>query len=215
MTLGRPAVLGLLVTICCAAAPHADPGADIAFQQPRLSNTHAVIDFGLSGILDEAIRPALESGLPATLSVEWRLRRHRSGWWDAQLDAGQILHRVLFDVLEERFDLFDERGRRVTTCHTLEDVRTALGGVWTIVIPNASRLKKHHRYYIDAEARLDILNLEEIRDLEQWLGGDPTEEGTRSLLSTLSDQAMELLKNIVGPEGRSARGRSPLFHGWF
>ncbi len=67
------------------------------------------------------------------------------------------------------------------------------------------------RYYLEVEARLEILEEEELRDLAGWLSGERPSGVSPDLLSGLSRHAAGVLRELVGLGGRSTRARSPIF----
>ncbi len=207
---------GLAVLALCALFEDAR-GADapeIAIGPPTRVDDAIHVDYSLDGLFDDEIVTAIESGLPATLAVSWRLYRYRSILWDVLVDQDATHHRILYDVLDEQFSLFDESGRRTASCRTLDDVSRLICISRTIVVPGADRLKERHRYSIVIDANLEPLDLEDIRNLEGWLSGGDDEESGEGALSALSDHTMQLLKDLVGLGGRSVRGRTQRFHGW-
>lgn len=192
----------------------ADDAAEIVVGAPQRSGDEIKIELTIPEIFEAEIGVALESGLPATFLLGWKVWQERSGWWDRQVGGGERRYRIFFDVLEEHYDLFDHTGRRTATCESLDEVEDLLCGEQTLDLPTPSRLTPRQRYYIEVEIILESLDVEEIRDLEGWLGGDPDAADTDGALSSLSDDAMEFLKSFVGLGGRSVKGRSPLFRGW-
>ena len=216
--------LGILawaaVTLSLLVAPvHANGEAEVEAEaevhlgQPYRDGDAVWADYAVSGLFDEEIRAALESGLPATLIFEWHLWRQRSGWWDSHVTGDQVLYRIFFDILEERYDVFDGAGRGVFTSEDLSKVEAALCAGQRIELTAASRLERRHEYYVEMKARLVPLDPEEMRDLEGWFRGTLGDEGGGNVLSSISEQVAGLLKNMVGLGSRTAWARSELFRG--
>jgi hypothetical protein len=205
---------GLVALSLPAPTARAGDGTEIVVGAPQRSGDEITLELTIAEMFDTEIGEALESGLPVTYAIGWTLWRARPSWWDRKLDNGERRYRVFFDVLEEHYDLFDHTGRHTATCGSLDEVEDLLCGSRTLSIPTPSRLAPRHRYYMAVEIRIESLDVEEIRDLEEWLGGDEDAADASGALSALSDDAIELLKSIAGLGGQSLRGRSPLFRGW-
>jgi hypothetical protein len=203
-----------ILLICVSAQVYAADSPEISLDEPVRVGESIHVGYSIVGLFDTEILTALESGLPATLAVRWRLYRVRPIWWDSRLDEDASHFRIIYDVLEEQYVLFDETGRRMETCANLEDVSRVLCMERTVSIPDAPRLKERDRHYIVIEAELEPLDLEEIRDLEGWLSGGEEEGEGEGGLSALSDHTMRLLKDLVGLGERSVRGQTAHFRGW-
>ncbi len=83
-----------------------------------------------------------------------------------------------------------------------------------IDIGPTTRFLRRHQYYVELQARLVLLEVEEIRDLEGWLRGGLRGARGGDVVSSLSQSAVGVLKNMVGLGSRSICARSKTFGGW-
>ncbi len=203
--------VALILAVFTPAESLAVPKAELSLGEPYCREERFFIDVTLTAMFTEDILAALESGLPATLIFDWQVRRQRSGWWDDEIAAGDIDWRILFDVLEERYDVFDHAGRRIATCRDVGEVELLLCRGRSIALVNLAKLKSRHRYHVEVVARVEPLNLEEIRDLEGWLCGSLHGSGGEDVVSSLSQHVVGILKQIVGLGSRSVWARSETF----
>ncbi len=166
-------------------------------------------DLEVSGLFVGSAVEALHAGLPATVIVQWGILRHRSGWWDDKVLSGSTFFRVFYDVLEQRYDLFDRNGRPLVDSDRLSTIETALCRRHGLSTVRADRLDDDAKYMIEVQARLEPLDEQEIDDLEAWARGRDGRD--KPFLSSLSRRAIGWLKDMVGPEARSAWNRSDTF----
>jgi Domain of unknown function (DUF4390) len=219
----RPAPTGLarLVSILCGAlfvwigffpAPATaqdDSEPALELNHPYLSNGILCFDLELSGLFGGDATEALHSGLPATVIVQWGIWRKRKAWWDDEVVSGSTFYRVFYDVLEERYDVFDRAGRPLASSDDLGQIEQALCRRRGLTTVRADRLEHDGRYVIEVLARLEPLDEQEIANLEAWARGHGG--GDKSFLSSVSHRTVGWLKNLVGPGVRSAWARSETF----
>lgn len=197
----RPGVLlGLFFLLLCGTAS-AEPR--LSLEETAPGEAQPRLRFALSGFFDEELRENLESGLPATLLLRWRLDEVRDSWWDRDLADGHLHFRIYFDILESRYELIDGRGRAIADCGNLDELEAVLGEWRAFPLPLPGPLKDGGRYLLSVEARLEPLPADEIRDLERWLKGDDA-RGHRGVLGGISGGADRMLRRMKGLGERSA-----------
>lgn len=207
---GRVLLLGLGLLLVVSVLPAlADEDASLTIGPPIVDDGMLSFELELSGLFGGDAVEALHSGLPATVVVQWSLWRQRSGWWDDQIVSGSTFFRVYYDVLEQRYDLFDRSGRPLAGGQDLTEIENALcrrRGLTTVLVEN---LDPKASYVIEVLARLEPLDDEQIAQLEAWARGE--RERDKPFLSAVSRRAVGWLKKRVGPEARSAWARSGPF----
>jgi len=185
----------------------ADPALEIGTAYIR--NEILSFDLEVSGLFGGSTIEALHSGLPATVIVQWGILRHRSGWWDDKVVSGSTFFRVFYDVLEQRYDLFDRTGRSMVSSDELATIENALCRRRGLSTVRAERLDQDATYRVEVLVRLEPLDEQEISDLEAWARGQGDRD--KPFLSSVSRRAIGWLKDMVGPEARSAWARSEAF----
>ncbi|MFH1845192.1 MAG: DUF4390 domain-containing protein [bacterium] len=215
------AMLFRLPTICCwligcllcpgilGAADSATP--TVVLGEPYLAEETVYLDVSFSGFLTGRIVDALQSGLPATLVIEWRVQRERDGWWDKEASTGATFYRVYFDVLQQHFDAFNHNGRPLTSAEELLDVEAAIARQCRLELGKGNEFHTGRWYYIEVFVRIDPLDEDEIVNLEEWLRGESQRDHNGNILATLSRQAESWVKELVGPGKRTAWARTESF----
>lgn len=203
------ALLALLLAGAAAPARADDDEPALTIGPPTVQDGLLRFELEVSRLFAGDAVEALQSGLPATVVVRWSLWRLRSGWWDEEVVSGSTFFRIYYDVLEQRYDLFDRSGRPLAGSDRLEEIETALcrrRGLSTVLVAN---LDPKASYVLEVLARLEPLDEEQIDQLEAWARGE--RESDKPFLSALSRRAVGWLKKRVGPEARTAWSRSEPF----
>ena len=201
----------LLVCPGAALADRHDADPELSVGRPYVEEGSVRLDVSFSGIFAGDALDALQSGLAATLVIEWRMWRQREGWWDSAVDEGATFFRVYFDILQRRYDVFNRYGRPIASVRDLAEVERAICQLGGLALCPAVRLLAGRRYYVEVLVRIKPLDEDEIRDLESWLNGRP--RGRNGILKKLSRQTQDLLKGVVGPNERSAWAKTETFWG--
>ena len=191
-----------------------DRPARLRVGAPRHHEGRVYLDCELTGMISGEVLDALQSGLPATVIFEWQLWWDRDGWWDKRVDTGATFYRIYYDVLQTRYDVFDHRGRLLLSAETPAAVEACFRQQPGLELREFPPVLADRLYYIDLVARIEPLDEEEIRDLEDWLRGDEDGRNSLDLVSTLSNQVFGWLKGVVVPGGTSVRARTAAFQGW-
>ena len=206
------AILWLLLLALLAPSPaSAASDPQLSLGSPVRVEGALQVSLTLHGIFDREIAAALESGLPATLALRWQLQEKKALWGTRTHTTGSTWYRILYDVLEKRYDVFDATGRHVASCATLEEVNVALTVARGIHINLSAALRSDRIYFVELEARLEPLAAGEIEGLESWLHGDPEDSRRDQHSRGLSRYALGLMKDIVGMGARSAEAKSAPF----
>ena len=211
-------LLAGLPRVSRAERPH------LVLSHPRVTERGVVVSTELQGLFDDESLASLDSGVPATLVFQWVLRWERSGRHDPELARGEIRHRIVFDILEEKYFLFNQQGRPQGSCDALNEVEEKLCHQDDLQLGPVAGLQADRQYYIEMVASLSLLGQEEVRGFENWLMGleqddDPGEDGVSSVVaessgwsSGFSGLALEMVKKVAGFSDPSVTGRSTSFH---
>lgn len=204
--MSRPRFVVLLLLVAwCVAARADDVAVDV-----RARDGEILVDFRATGIFDDDVERALRSGLPARVRLVVELWS-AAGWFDSFLLDHRSEHRVLFDVLDERYDVIDDAGEVVLRSPARREIADWLQRVEDLPLCLVEELDPDEKHYVAVKIRLEPLTLEEMRDLERWLRGNLGAEGDESMLTRVSRQLFGVLKGRVGLGERDADGRSSSF----
>jgi len=222
-------VLSAVVLLLLVAATSNAQNSILSLGKPVVQDGNVVLDVELSDFFDKESLASLQSGMPASLVFDWSIYMHREAWSDPQIATGQIRNRIYFDVLEEKYHLFNHQGRPLGACDALTGVSQALCQKKAMVLSDVDGLKSGVQYYVKMEASLEILNDQQVRGFEEWLwgeergGGDSqgedsvdrlvSQEEDSGFSSGLSDMALGLVLKVTGISDSTVTGQSALFYG--
>lgn len=160
------------------------------------SDDQLTVGFGLDRVLGEEVLESLRSGLPSRVRHRVQVWQQRSTLWDRQVLERQRGFRVVFDLIEETYDLFDEAGLLETNLD-LPELEERLAEMPPAPLCELERLDEGDRYYVVVEIVVEPLSVEEVRDLERWLQGS-LREGDDGGLGRLPSQLLGVFKSRVG-----------------
>jgi hypothetical protein len=195
---------------------HADGigGPRLEVGKPYLQGDNVHLEISVSGLISGEVLEALHSGLPATIVFEWRIWQRRDGWWDRPVNSGATFFRVFYDVLQNRHDVFDHRGRLLASSEDHRGIEQAVSGGPDLKLVAASELHVGQRYFAEVLARIELLSEEEVKNLEDWLSGPDRGKNGFNLVGMLSDRVTKVLDGIVGPDDRTLISQTEDFSGF-
>ncbi len=212
-------ILGLLLFLYPQSALAGSPKLQLG--EPQYDESLIKMDVQFQDLFDQDSRTSLQSGVPATLVFQWVLRKEVYGWRDTEVGSGEIRNRVIFDVLEEEFFLFNHQGRPLGACNAVAEIESSLCTQEEFVLQGFDPLDKEESYYVEMEISLIVLSDEQVRGFEDWLSGgsaDGSEEDPVVLEISLeegdvsfgfSDMALGFVKRMAGISERKVKAESP------
>jgi hypothetical protein len=166
------------------------------------------VDARFTGAFDEDLDAALRSGLPARVAVELVLWEERTGLWDREAARGAWEVRVVFDVVEEVYRVFDERGGTLLEAVDLAGVEEFVAGIELWPLCDFEDIDPDRDHYLGLSLTIEPLTIDEVRDLERWLRGNVREGGR---LRDVPGQLVGVLRSRLGLGTQTERGRSAEF----
>lgn len=168
------------------------------------------VDVRADEVFDDGVERALRSGLPARVTLAVELWRDGTLWDDFVLEH-RSEQRVLYDLLDERFDVIDEFGDVLLRTASADTIARWLEEIDDLPLCSLDDLDRDRSHYVAVSIRLEPLTVEEVRDLERWLSGNLRTAGDDGMLERVSRQLFGVLKGRVGLGDRDAEGRSDDF----
>jgi hypothetical protein len=165
------------------------------------------VRYRVEGLFDDSIWSSLRSGLPGRVQHHVKVWERRSPLWDRRVAQWDASYRIVFDLLDETYDVFDAEGLLESNLDPPEVVDRVLN-LGELPVADLDDLDPDGRYYVEVEVEVEPLTVDEVRDLERWLGG---RHGDSSTLGRLSSQVVGMFKSRVGLGERRRSLRSDLF----
>jgi hypothetical protein len=182
----------------------------------ELDSTGLIIGVAFPGLY-APMSERLTQGLPATLVMECELWKNRSAWFDSRLGRNAYLLKMDYNAWNREF-LLKNTEREYRESDTL--AVKALIEHQSLSFPWRPAADTSRTYYLTVQATLKLLTADDIREVEDWLGGHLKRRksplgipfsllGILKEASGLGDQtakaASERFKIEVSAEGLSVR----------
>jgi hypothetical protein len=165
----RALVLAILALVLSAGS--AVRGSELRIEQVGVSSGEVRVRLRLVDLLEARTRGAVASGLPITVRFTADLWRQRRRWFDQHVAARVETFRIRWDPRERVYTLSHPGpGRRMDAYERLDDLLEDLSSHELPVHPRWA-LEERSRYFVEVEAAVRPLTLEEFRELDGWVGG--------------------------------------------
>ena len=165
------------------------------------------------GVLaDRELRDLLRNGFPAQL--HFRVELWSVGGWfndlERQADWDVI---VRYDPLEQTYRVARVVGEQVQTLGSFRDVAAADSTLALPFRPPITVPSARQRYYYDVKLDVEILSLNDLDEVEQWLRGEarPAVRDPRHAGTALTRGVRTLLVRLLGGERRHYEERTRTF----
>jgi hypothetical protein len=217
----RPAPLGPVWLVLCLmivaarpvlAAGQIDPRLELGV--PSVRGDHVWLHATVAHLLQGEVLDALHAGLPATVVFEWRIRQRQPGWRDRQVIDGATVYRIFYDVLQNRYNVFDYRGRPIAFLNNLPEIERSISDLPGLKLIAASELSASRTYYVEVRASVELLNEEEVGRLNEWLTGSDREKKRFDVVGYLSGRLSRALGDMIGPANGTVVSRTADFAGF-
>ena len=157
---------------------------------------------------DDALRDAVQSGLPIRIAV--RVELWRDGFIDALESARTWNVTLLYEPLGRRYIVRNETF--VDSAGQYATYELARAAIERNYEPSL-RPARSGRYYYTATLDIETLSLSDLDELERWLQGElgPAVSGERSIAGAVVEGAKRLLIRLLGLPSRRVDARSERF----
>ena len=195
----------LILLLAAAGAAADDVRVDVRADADELR-----VDWATTDLLDDDVERALQSGLPARVRTKVELWRAAT-FFDRFVVDHRSEVRVRYDLLEERYEIYDDVGEILLSTPERDSLQAWLHRIEDFPLCALEDLDLERPHYVTVEIELAPLTLEEMRDLERWLAGNLRRDDDGSMIGRVSRQLFGVLKGRVGLGDREVSGRSERF----
>jgi len=203
------------VAALCAAAVLAGsaPAAlalDLTLGAPRARDGDVWVDVRLEDPLAPRVAQSLARGMPATLELHAELWRRRTGWFHRLQSSYDASIRMRYEVWNESFRL-ERAGDSPLVVDSIDSLRAVLMRPIALPVGRIPGLLAGHRYYVVVSATIRPLTVEDIEEVEGWLGGEVEEQRHSGfgVITALPRSVFDAVRNFAGFGDQKARAISP------
>jgi hypothetical protein len=203
-------VAALCAGAMLAGAAPAARALDLALAAPRAHDGYVWADVRLADPIDPRIAQSLARGMPATLELHAELWRRRSGWFHHFQSSFDASIRMRYEVWNESYRI-ERAGGLPLTVDSLDSLRAVLMRPIALPVGRVAGLLPGRRYYVVVSATLRPLTVEDIQEVEGWLGGEVEEQRHSGfgVITALPRSLFDAVRNFAGFGDQKARAISP------
>ena len=145
--------LRLMLLLACVLGLSTSAWADASVRVGMtLHDGEVRVDFQVSGAVSEAVREAIQSGLPTTFAYDVTLQQSSRWWFDRTIAYMRVSAVVRFDNLTRRYQITFIEDGRVEDVRTTDDEATAIDWLTNF---HGRRLSSH-RLVEDGEYHVNV-----------------------------------------------------------
>jgi len=197
------------VSVLVASAPVAR-AFDLELGTPRARDGYVWVDARLDDPFSQRVEQSLERGMPATLELHAELWRRRIGWFHHLQSSYDASIRMRYEVWNESFRL-ERAGDAPLVVGSLDSLRAVLTRPLALPVGPLQGLQDGPRYYVVVSATIRPLSVEDIQEVEGWLGGEVEEQRHSGfgVITALPRSVFDAVRNFAGFGDQKVRAISP------
>jgi hypothetical protein len=176
----------------------------------KVSGSYLVVDVSIDSLFSDEVAERLRKGMPATLVITVDLWRDRSKWFDHMVATRTATYRMRYDIWSDRYEIQRDEGD-VRIISNLDSLSLYLERPQRIAVTDGMSLNPEHKYYAALSAYLRPLTLEDIEDVEKYLGRSTRGGPSLGSVVRLPDALMGFLFAVSGFEDEVATHRTGVF----
>ncbi|HEY6865957.1 MAG TPA: DUF4390 domain-containing protein [Candidatus Eisenbacteria bacterium] len=185
---------------------------DLAIEAPRARDGYVWIDARITDPFTTRVAQSLARGMPATLDIHAEMWRRRSGWFhhlQSSFDAGI---RMRYEVWNESYRL-ERAGDAPIVVGTLDSLSAVLSRPIAIPVGRLVGLQSGPDYYVVVTVTLRPLTVEDVQEVEGWLGGEVEEKRHSGfgVITALPRSVFDAVRNFAGFGDQKVRAYSEDF----
>ena len=185
---------------------------DLKLGDPRARDGYVWVDARLEDPFGPRVAQSLVRGMPATLELHAELWRRRTGWFHHLQGSFDALLRMRYAVWNDSFRL-ERAGEAPLIVATLDSLRAVLMRPLALPVGRMADVQEGHLYYVIVSATLKPLTVEDVQEVEGWLGGEVEEQRHSGfgVITALPRSLFDAVRNFAGFGDQKTRARSDDF----
>jgi hypothetical protein len=185
---------------------------DLTLGEPRARDGYVWVDARLEDPFGPRVSQSLARGMPATLELHAELWRRRTGWFHRLQSSFDASLRIRYEVWNDSF-LIDRTGETPLVVPTLDSLRAVLMRPIALPVGSMAGVQEDRLYYVVVSATLKPLTVEDVQEVEGWLGGEVEEQRHSGfgVITALPRSVFDAVRNFAGFGDQKARARSEDF----
>jgi hypothetical protein len=206
-----------MLAACCVAGSLAVPASaalalDLTLGAPRAADGYVWVDVRLADPLAPRVAQSLARGMPATLELHAELWRRRTAWFHHLQGGFDAAIRMRYEVWNESYRL-ERAGEPPLIVGSIDSLAAVLARPMTLPVARLQGLQEERRYYVVVSATLRPLTVEDVQEVEGWLGGEVEEKRHSGfgVITALPRSVFDAVRNFAGFGDQKARAISPDF----
>jgi len=203
-----------MLSSCAFACLCAGPARalEVRVSAPRERGGYVYVAATVSQVFRGRVGESLQRGMPATLELKAEMWRRRSGWFDRLESGYQAQMRIQYEAWNDQYRIEGPRGQMFRVS-TLDSAASALSRPWALPVGRVGTLVPSVRYYVVVHAVLKPLSVEDVEEVEGWLGGEvKTQRGAGiGVITELPRSLFDAVRNFAGFGDKRTRSVSEDF----
>jgi hypothetical protein len=202
----------LCAAVALAVSASAVLALDLTLGTPRARDGYLWVDARLDDPFAPRVAQSLERGMPATLELHAELWRRRTGWFHRFQSSYDASIRMRYEVWNESFRL-ERAGDAPLIVGSLDSLRAVLTRPLALPVGGMPGLRAGPRYYVVVSATIRPLTVEDLQEVEGWLGGEVEEQRHSGfgIITALPRSVFDAVRNFAGFGDQKARAITPDF----
>lgn len=175
---------GIILLGGLASAKPAEAAPILSILNIYQKDDNLTIDFYLKNAIDRELIQSMRDGVPALLSYQVDIWLDRDNWYDKLVKSVRYSYRMQYDNWDTVYTVtsIHEDYREDITAGDIAELVHVVCNQLRMRACKLSELSPTSRYYIAITAEVQPLSAERVREIDNWLGGENTDESGSGML---------------------------------
>lgn len=208
----RPVLAALCIATGLAGLATTAHAFEVAIGPARARDGYVWVDARITDPFTPRVAQSLGRGMPATLDLHAEMWRRRSGWFHRLQSAFDASIRMRYEVWNESYRL-ERAGDAPIVVGTIDSLSAVLSRPIALPVGRLAGLQPGPDYYVVVSVTLRPLTVEDVQEVEGWLGGEVEEKRHSGfgVITALPRSIFDAVRNFAGFGDQKARAVSDDF----